>query len=33
MTSLVNYLASSGYRLTWVLCGCAAAPWLIEWVL
>jgi hypothetical protein len=33
MTSLVNYLASSGYRISAVLCGCAAAPWVIEMVL
>ena len=33
MTPLVNYLAASGYRLTWVLCGCAAAPWVIEGML
>jgi hypothetical protein len=33
MTPLVNYLAASGYRLSAVLCGCAAAPWVIERVL
>jgi len=30
MTSLVNYLASSGYRIAAVLCGCMGSLWIIE---